>query len=110
MPASECGRSTDRCFLEDFQTVTELPVKVAVQKQMTHFAIRYMGDIHRNVTHLSVEKLAFTGHDSYTAVLDKHITRNVTHMRPTRLERQLGDMNLEEQADRTRLGRNVVAQ
>ena len=58
-----------------------------------------MGNIDVDVLDLGIEQLSLAGQDAHTALLDEHLTLDLAHMGPARLERQLGIMHLEEQAD-----------
>ena len=110
LPAGKGRLSANRRFLQDFQAIAQTAVEVTVQKQVRDFASVDVRDIDRDVAHFGVEQQAFAGHDPHTAVFDKHVTGDIAHMWPARLERQLSAMHLEEQADVTRRVHGIVVQ
>ena len=98
-PAGERLGSTDWRFLENFQAVTQAAGKPAVKEQMSALSCRSVRNVDVNIADLGVEQLTLAGQNPHAAVLDEHVPRNLADVRPARLERQLGIVHFEKQAD-----------
>lgn len=109
-PAGKRRRRADGGFLQDLQAVTQPTGKPARQQQMTVMARKRMGNVDVDILDLGVEQLPLAGQDAHTGFFDKHFTGHLAHMGPARLERQLGVMHLEEQADIARRRHRIVVQ
>ncbi|MNO58498.1 hypothetical protein D3C76_490590 [compost metagenome] len=98
-PASESLGSAYWRFLENFQAIAQSACERAIKKQMAVLPGRRVGDTDVDVAHLGVEQLPLAGQNPHATVFDEHITRDLADMRPARLKRQFGIVDLEKQAD-----------
>ncbi|MNT55023.1 hypothetical protein D3C72_1922270 [compost metagenome] len=62
-----------------------------------------VGNVDLHIADLGIEQLSAPGIDAHTIIVDVHITIDLLHLRPARLEVERGIMDLEKQADAARL-------
>ncbi|MCY1423849.1 hypothetical protein D9M71_395750 [compost metagenome] len=102
-PACEQRSSADRRFLEDFQAIAQAAIECSIQVHMRVLTTGNVGNVDLHIADLGIEQLSAFGIDAHTIIVDVHITIDLLHLRPARLEVERGIMDLEKQADAARL-------